>query len=90
MQPVADAIKSGSAPQSMILLPDGILDLSDDVSDDGNELDEIHSDLKLKQMPQTVDTSISANGHENGVTQAKLRIKTGGKLFYSLSRCNIA
>lgn len=64
----------------MILLPEGILDLSDDVSDDGNELGEDHSELKLKQMQQSVTDDIGngAKGHENGLAKAKLRIKTGG------------
>lgn len=75
VQPVADSIKSGSAPQSMILLPEGILDLSDDVSDDGNELGENDSELK----PTT--TIVKGNGSkqdENNIANTKLRIKTGG------------
>lgn len=78
VQPFADAIKVGSAPQSMILLPEGILDLSDGVSDDGNELREDHSELKLKQMQQIDDIANGPNGHENALSKAKLRIKTGG------------
>lgn len=76
VQPIADTFKSGSAPQSMILLPEGILDLSDDVSDDGHDLGEDHSELKLKQIqqPATDDSVSGAKGHEN----AKLRIQTGG------------
>lgn len=71
----------------MILLPEGILDLSDDVSDDGNELGEDHSELNLMQTSQTVTDDIAngARGLENGMTKAKLRIKTGGKYCaYSL------
>lgn len=78
VQPIADAIKVGSAPQSMILLPEGIFDLSDGVSDDGNELGEEHSELKLKPMQQTEDIGNGASVHENAVSKAKLRIKTGG------------
>lgn len=75
VQPIADTIKSGSAPQSMILLPEGILDLSDDVSDE-DELGENHSDLKQPAIDGPTGTG--AKGFENGVAKAKLRIKTGG------------
>lgn len=89
VQPIAEAIKSGSAPQSMILLPEGILDLSDDVSDDGNDIGEDNSELKLKQMQQTATDDIG-KGNENDVAKAKLRIKTGGahkKRNQSISHC---
>lgn len=71
----------------MILLPEGILDLSEDLSDDGNELGEDHSELKLVQTHQTVtdDLGNGARGLENGMAKSKLRIKTGGRYCAYLS-----
>lgn len=80
-QPTSEERKT-SAPASMILLPDGILDFSDELSNDGDDLlDDDGTDLKLKRPNEA-----NADGNDNKTdkptdgetTRAKLRIKTGG------------
>lgn len=84
IQPISDAVKSGSAPQSMILLPDGLLDLSDEQSNDGDDLGDDHSDLKIKR---TQDTNKEiADIPKEIENRAKLRIKTGGSLLLKHSK----
>lgn len=79
-QPISEASKS-SAPASMILLPDGILDFSDELSNDGDDLldDEGH-ELKLKRSTEPNDGGDNKMEKmmENDPVKAKLRIKTGG------------
>lgn len=84
VQPIPEANKSTSAPQSMILLPEGILDSSDDVSDGGN--DEELSELKLRQGQQAIvtDSTNATKKHDDNVAKTKLRIKTGGQLHIVL------
>lgn len=81
-QPASEEGRKTSAPASMILLPDGILDLSDDLSNDGDDLlEEDANELKLKRPSEA-----SADGGDNKgdkpvdgqTSRAKLRIKTGG------------
>lgn len=79
-QPVSEASKS-SAPASMILLPDGILDFSDEVSNDGDELlDNDGHELKLKRPTEIHDEAVEATIDKTAEVdpKAKLRIKTGG------------
>lgn len=80
-QPASEERKT-SAPASMILLPDGILDFSDELSNDGDDLlEDDGNELKLKRS-----TEANADGSDNKTdkpadgetTKAKLRIKTGG------------
>lgn len=85
-QPAAEERKS-SAPASMILLPDGILDFSDELSNDGDDLlDEEGGDLKLKRPSDSrheVDDNNKIDKPTEDGAKAKLRIKTGGKhLFF--------
>lgn len=79
-QPVSEASKS-SAPASMIL-PDGILDFSDELSNDGDELlDDDGHELKLKRPTETHDEAAEAKTDKTAEVdpiKAKLRIKTGG------------
>lgn len=81
-QPVSEASKS-SAPASMILLPDGILDFSDELSNDGDDLlDDEGNEVKLKRQTDTKDDIEDTNldkTNENDQIKAKLRIKTGGE-----------
>lgn len=80
-QPVSEASKS-SAPASMILLPDGILDFSDELSNDGDELiDDDGHELKLKRPTETHDEAGESKPDKTAEVdpiKAKLRIKTGG------------
>lgn len=80
-QPASEDRKS-SAPASMILLPDGILDFSDELSNDGDDLlDDENNDLKLKRPPDSsheVGDSKMEKATDDGA-RAKLRIKTGGE-----------
>lgn len=81
-QPASEERKS-SAPASMILLPDGILDFSDELSNDGDDLldDEGH-DLKLKGPPESRNDGVVVDKPtESDGAKAKLRIKTGGKFL---------
>lgn len=84
-QPASEDGRKTSAPASMILLPDGILDLSDELSNDGDDLlEEDANELKLKRSSEAnADGSDSkADKPVDGQTsRAKLRIKTGGKFF---------
>ncbi|XP_031636647.1 clusterin-associated protein 1 [Contarinia nasturtii] len=79
-QPLSEASKS-SAPASMILLPDGILDFSDELSNDGDDLlDDEANELKLKrptEINEEVDAVKADKATENDPIKAKLRIKTG-------------
>lgn len=83
-QPISETSKS-SAPASMILLPDGILDFSDELSNDGDELlDEEGHELKLKRPTEAQDDVGEVKAEkmaEVDPTKAKLRIKTGGMFF---------
>lgn len=77
-QPFADTTKatgfnSNEAPSSLLMLPDGILDSSDELSieEDGAGINE--SDTKAKKtMPSSKNTRSAVDKN------AKLRIKTGG------------
>lgn len=79
--PVSEASKS-SAPASMILLPDGILDFSDELSNDGDDfLDDEGHELKLKRPTEPVNDAVDSKTEktiETDPAKAKLRIKTGG------------
>lgn len=84
-QPASEDGRKTSAPASMILLPDGILDLSDELSNDGDDLlEEDANELKLKRLSEA-----NADGSDNKAdkpvdgqtSRAKLRIKTGGNLI---------
>lgn len=81
-QPLSEASKS-SAPASMILLPDGILDFSDELSQDGDDLlDDDGHELKLKRPTEpNIETGENKMEKtvENDPLKAKLRIKTGRK-----------
>lgn len=81
-QPTSEDGRKTSAPASMILLPDGILDLSDELSNDGDDLLEGDAnELKLKRSSEAnADGSDDkADKTSDGQTsRAKLRIKTGG------------
>ena len=77
---MSEASKS-SAPASMLLLPDGVLDFSDELSNDGDDLlDDDGHELKLKRPVENDETAeTKANKPaEIDPTKAKLRIKTGG------------
>lgn len=80
-QPVSEASKS-SAPASMVLLPDGILDFSDELSNDGDELlDHDGHEPNLKRQPEAHDEDGDGKPEKTAEvdpTKAKLRIKTGG------------
>lgn len=81
-QPASEEGRKSSAPASIILLPDGILDFSDDLSNDGDDfLDE--DDLKLKRPTETnadgSDNKADKTAADSETARAKLRIKTGGK-----------
>lgn len=84
-QPLSEASKS-SAPASMILLPDGILDFSDDLSNDGDDLlDDEANEIKLKRPTEMADETNGTKADkvsENDPIKAKLRIKTGGILNF--------
>lgn len=79
-QPASDDRKS-SAAASMVILPDGILDFSDELSNDGDDLlDDEGNELKLKRPSEA---NASGDGKpekaaDGDTTRAKLRIKTGG------------
>lgn len=83
-QPISDPINKSSAPPSMIL-PDGIVDFSDDLSNDDDDLMD-DDDLKLKR---TLDSSHEfpdgkVEKNETDPGKSKLRIKTGGILLNGL------
>lgn len=86
-QPISDITSKSSAPS--MLLPDGILDFSDDLSNDGDDLldDEAH-ELKLKRSTDTNrdvnDTKIESKV-EAEAGKSKLRIKTGGLIEFFIS-----
>lgn len=80
-QPAATEKKSNTSA-SLVHLPDGILDFSDDLSNDGDDLlDDAASELKLKRPPEPINNS--ENKIEKIVDvnagKTKLRIKTGGE-----------
>lgn len=80
-QPISEANKS-SAPASMILLPDGILDYSDELSNDGDDefLDDEPNELKLKRPTEINDDGgVDRTSEIDQSIKAKLRIKTGSK-----------
>lgn len=83
-QPTSEERKT-SAPASMILLPDGILDFSDELSNDGDDLlADDGTDLKHKRpIEGHADGSDSKidKPTDGETTKAKLRIKTGGNLM---------
>lgn len=84
-QPTSEEQRKSSAPASMILLPDGILDFSDDLSNDGDDLlDE--DELKLKRPNDNTadsgDIKTDKPVTDGETTRAKLRIKTGGDIKY--------
>lgn len=87
-QPISEAASKSSAPQSMILLPDGVLDFSDELSNDGDDLlDDDPNELKLKRNTDTNhDLAGNASEQKNEVdgVKTKLRIKTGGKVLRKL------
>lgn len=76
---MSEASKS-SAPASMLLLPDGVLDFSDELSNDGDDfLDDDGHELKLKRPIENDETAeTKANKPAEVDPKAKLRIKTGG------------
>lgn len=80
-QPISEASKS-SAPASMILLPDGILDFSDELSNDDDDLlDDDGNEVKLKRSTEATDDTMENKMDkfsESDAIKAKLRIKTGG------------
>lgn len=80
-QPASEDRKS-SAPASMILLPDGILDFSDELSNDGDDLlDDENNEMKLKRPPDSSHESGDSKTEKpaDDGARAKLRIKTGGE-----------
>lgn len=79
-QPNSDPINKSSAPPGMIL-PDGIVDFSDDLSNDDDDDDMLDDDdLKLKRTldstREVADRNIEKMETDPG--KSKLRIKTGG------------
>lgn len=82
-QTISDPINKSSAPPSMILPGiDGIVDFSDDLSnDDDDYIDD--DDLKLKRTIDSIrdvpDGKMEKNETDPG--KSKLRIKTGGNSF---------
>lgn len=82
-QPISDPINKSNASSSMIL-PDGIVDFSDDLSNDDDDLMD-DDDLKLKRTldssREVPDGKVEKNETDPGTS--KLRIKTGGIFFYS-------
>lgn len=83
-QPISDVTSKSSAPS--MLLPDGILDYSDDLSNDGDDLlDDEVQELKLKRSTDTNrdgnDTKIESKV-ETEAGKSKLRIKTGGLIEF--------
>lgn len=75
-QSLSEPSKNGSAPASMVLLPEGILDLSDELSSE-EEMGEgaIQRD---KNVAKANDTAESNPIDDKNTPKAKLRIKTGG------------
>lgn len=76
-QTLSEPIKNGSAPASMVLLPEGILDLSDELSSDEEIGDEGNEQNKNTAQPK--ETIEIVEHGENKAAKAKLRIKTGLK-----------
>lgn len=84
-QPISEAASKSSAPASMVLLPDGVLDFSDELSNDGEDLlDEDPNELKLKRPTETNRDLAGTTEPKTEVDggRAKLRIKTGGDYEY--------
>lgn len=82
-QPAATEKKSNTSA-SLVHLPDGILDFSDELSNDGDDLlEDEATELKLKRPSESIN-----NGDQNqtekivdaNTGRTKLRIKTGGEL----------
>lgn len=83
-QPISDPINKSSAPPNMIL-PDGIVDFSDDLSNNDDDDDDLMDDDNLK-LKRTMDSSRDAadgkmEKNEIDAGKSKLRIKTGGISF---------
>lgn len=76
-QTLSEPVKNGSAPASMVLLPEGILDLSDDMSSEEEIGDE--ADNQNKNVAKANEIVESVRIDENTEAAAKLRIKTGVK-----------
>lgn len=82
-QPISDIGSKSSAPTSM-LLPDGVLDFSDDLSQEDADL--LNDDSKEMKSKRRVDSTrepdeLKSDGiGEIDSAKAKLRIKTGGLL----------
>lgn len=80
-QPVSDINSKSSVPPSM-LLPDGVLDFSDDLSQEDDDL--LHDDSKefksKRRLPTSRETEeVKVDGNVEGdAGVSKLRIKTGG------------
>lgn len=75
---IFESTKNGSASQSMVTLPEGILDLSEDLS---NDEDETGDDI-LDSNPEDLKASAKNVDEEEKIAEkAKLRIKTGGRLI---------
>lgn len=79
-QAISEPISKSSAPPSM-MLPDGILDFSDDLSNDGDDLLD-DDELKLKRLTESNISLIDGKSDRKIETEAKLRIKTGGKKVF--------
>lgn len=80
-QAVSEPMSKSSAPPSMLnLLPDGILDISDELSNDG---DDEESKPKLIAEPnRNPNEEKIEKKPDNEAGKSKLRIKTGGKDFF--------
>lgn len=80
-QPISDIGNKSSAPPSM-LLPDGVLDFSDDLSqDDADLLNDDSKEVKSKrriESTRAADEPKTDGNTEADSAKAKLRIKTGG------------
>lgn len=80
-QPISDIGNKSSGPPSM-LLPDGVLDFSDDLSqEDGDLLNDDSKEMKSKRRIESTreaDDPKADGNAEADSAKAKLRIKTGG------------
>lgn len=82
-QAISEPMSKSSAPPSMIL-PDGILDFSDELSNDGDELLD-DDELKLKRISESIlesNDGKAENKPESDPGKSKLRVRTGGKNFF--------
>lgn len=76
-QPVSEINSKSSVPPSM-LLPDGVLDFEDDLSqEDDDDSKELKSKLRLGTSRDTEEIKTDSNV-EADAGVSKLRIKTGG------------